>query len=211
MSLINPAYAGAEAKNIIALTSRNQWVSIENSPKTQVLTFSSERKKNVGLGVSIIANNFFVEKNTASYVDFSYKLNLSTNSALYLGLKGGATFQKANLVGLKSSSPGADPAQGLFSRINPNLGVGMLIQTPSFWFSFSVPRLFNTGNDFNFSISATDLVHTYFASGAILKINDSFSLKPNVLIRTVSDFITTADFLTLLNFKNIFEYDHHLI
>ena len=71
MSLINPSYAGAEAENMIALTSRNQWVSIENSPKTQVLTFSSERKKNVGLGLSIISNNYFVERNTASYIDFS--------------------------------------------------------------------------------------------------------------------------------------------
>ena len=62
MSLINPSFAGAEADNMVALTSRNQWASIENSPKTQVLTFSSKRKKNVGLGISIMSNNYFVEK-----------------------------------------------------------------------------------------------------------------------------------------------------
>ena len=45
MSLINPSFAGAEADNLVALTSRNQWASIENSPKTQILTFSSKRKK----------------------------------------------------------------------------------------------------------------------------------------------------------------------
>ena len=139
MSLINPAYAGSEAENMIALTSRNQWVSLENSPKTQVMTFSSERGKNVGLGLSFIANNFFVERNTASYIDFSYKLNFTNETALYLGLKAGATFYKENLLGLTSSSLSIDPAQGLFSRVNPNLGVGMLIQSPVFWFSFSVP------------------------------------------------------------------------
>ena len=154
MSLINPAFAGSEAKNIIALTSRNQWVSLENSPKTQVMTFSSERGKNVGLGLSFIANNFFVERNTASYIDFSYKLNFTDETSLYLGLKAGATFYKENLLGLTSSSLNIDPAQGLFSRVNPNLGIGMLIRSPVFWFSFSVPRLFNSGDKSNFSINS---------------------------------------------------------
>ncbi len=116
MSLINPAYAGSEAENMIALTSRNQWVSLENSPKTQIMTFSSERGKNVGLGLSFIANNFFVERNTASYVDFSYKLNFTNESALYLGLKAGATFYKENLLGLTSSSLSIDP--WIIGRIN---------------------------------------------------------------------------------------------
>ena len=205
MSLINPAFAGSEAKNIIALTSRNQWVSLENSPKTQVMTFSSERGKNVGLGLSFIANNFFVERNTASYIDFSYKLNFTDETSLYLGLKAGATFYKENLLGLTSSSLNIDPAQGLFSRVNPNLGIGMLIRSPVFWFSFSVPRLFNSGDKSNFSITSTDRVHTYFGSGVTLKINDSFLLKPSILLRTVSDLSTTADFLALFSYKNTFD------
>jgi type IX secretion system PorP/SprF family membrane protein len=205
MSLINPAYAGSEAENMIALTSRNQWVSLENSPKTQVMTFSSERGKNVGLGLSFIANNFFVERNTASYIDFSYKLNFTNETALYLGLKAGATFYKENLLGLTSSSLSIDPAQGLFSRVNPNLGIGMLIQSPVFWFSFSVPRLFNSGGNSEFSITSTDRVHTYFGSGVKLKVNDSFFLKPSILIRTVSDLSTTADFLALVSYKNTFD------
>ena len=205
MSLINPSFAGADADNLVALTSRNQWASIENSPKTQVLTFSSKRKKNVGLGISIMSNNYFVEKNTASYLDFSYKLNLSENSLLYLGLKGGATFYKANLIGLTTLNSAPDPAQSSFARFNPNLGIGTYLQTPSFWFSFSIPRLFNSGDTLSFTITSTDQVHTYFASGVIFKINDSFDLKPSILVRSVSNFNTTADFLTLLSYKNLFD------
>ena len=204
MSLINPSFAGSESDNIVALTSRNQWVSIENSPKTQVLTFSSKRKKNVGLGISIMSNNYFVERNTASYIDFSYKLSLSDNSSLYLGLKGGATFYRANLIGLTSLNSSVDPAQSSFARFNPNLGIGVYLQTPSFWFSFSIPRLFNSGDKLNFSITSTDQVHTYFASGVNFKINDSFNLKPSILVRSVSNFNTTADFLALLDYKNLF-------
>ena len=53
MNLINPAYAGAESQNMVAISSRNQWNAVENSPKNQIITFSSQRKNNVGLGVSI--------------------------------------------------------------------------------------------------------------------------------------------------------------
>lgn len=206
MSLINPAYAGSEAQNMISLTSRNQWVSLENSPRTQVMTFSSERKNNVGLGLSVISNNFFVERNTASYVDFSYKLNLTSTAALFLGLKAGATFYKANLVGLTSFSSSTDPAQGLFTNVNPNLGIGMLVRTPSFWFSFSTPRLFNSRNSSEYAISSTDRVHTYIGSGFSFTLNESFKLKPNLLLRTVSDLSTTADLLTLVSFKDRIDF-----
>ena len=118
MSLINPAYAGAEAKNIFAITSRNQWATLENSPKAQVMTFSSQRKNNVGLGVSISSNKYFVEKNTTTYIDFSYRLTFNQSTNLFLGLKGGAAFYKANLLGLSNNSGSTiDPAQGLFSRL----------------------------------------------------------------------------------------------
>ena len=80
MSLLNPAYAGAEFKNLATFNTRNQWVSVENSPSTQLMTFSSERKKNIGIGVSFISNNFYVEKNTASYIDISYRLKVTENS-----------------------------------------------------------------------------------------------------------------------------------
>ena len=202
MSLINPAYAGAEGANTAAFTTRNQWVSIENSPKTQVMTFSSERGKNIGLGLSFISNNFFVERNTASYIDFSYRLKVSENSALFLGLKAGATFFKANLIGLTSLGSEYDPAQNAFSRVNPNLGIGTLLQTSSFWFSFSIPRLFNSIDTFEFSETSTDRIHTYLGSGFTFTLNENLYLKPSILIRSVSDLKTTADFVALLSIKN---------
>ena len=37
MNIINPAFAGSEGQNIVSINSRNQWVSIENAPKNQLL------------------------------------------------------------------------------------------------------------------------------------------------------------------------------
>ena len=196
MSLINPAYAGAEAKNIFAITSRNQWATLENSPKAQVMTFSSQRKNNVGLGVSISSNKYFVEKNTTTYIDFSYRLTFNQSTNLFLGLKGGAAFYKANLLGLSNNSG---------STIDPAQGIGILLQSESFWASFSVPRLFKTTNSIDFSETATDFVHTYFAGGGIFKINENFSLKPSFLLRKVDDQPLTSEFLGMVSFGNFFE------
>ena len=205
MNLINPAYAGAESQNMVAISSRNQWNAVENSPKNQIITFSSQRKNNVGLGVSIGSSKFFVERNTSTYIDFSYRLSITQNTNLFLGLKGGATFYKADLLGLNSSGSGVDPAQGLFSRINPNLGVGALLQSESFWLSLSIPRLFSVSNEIDFSATSTDKVHSYIATGAIFKLNDFLSIKPSILIRSVEDLGATSEFLGMVGFKQFFD------
>jgi len=214
MNLINPAYAGAESQNMVAISSRNQWNALENSPKNQIITFSSQRKNNVGLGVSIGSSKFFVERNTSTYIDFSYRLSITQNTNMFLGLKGGATFYKSDLLGLNSSGSGVDPAQGLFSRINPNLGVGVLLQSESFWLSLSIPRLFSVSNEVDFSATPTDKVHSYIATGGIFQLNDFLSIKPSMLIRSVEtqpetsiieSSITTVEFLGMVGFKQFFD------
>jgi len=46
MNVINPAYAGADASNMLSFTSRSQWASVEDAPNTLALAFSysSERE-----------------------------------------------------------------------------------------------------------------------------------------------------------------------
>ena len=46
MSLLNPAYVGSEGQHSFALTTRNQWAQMEDSPKTVAFTYSSKREKN---------------------------------------------------------------------------------------------------------------------------------------------------------------------
>lgn len=71
MSLINPAYVGSEGQHTFVLTSRNQWAQIEDSPKTVAFTYSTEHDKNVGLGLSVVSDQIFVEKQTQINIDFS--------------------------------------------------------------------------------------------------------------------------------------------
>ena len=76
MQVINPAFAGAEADNMLTLLNRSQWAELDDSPRTMAFAYSSKRENNVGLGISIVSDKVFVEKQTFAYVDFSYMLDL---------------------------------------------------------------------------------------------------------------------------------------
>ena len=86
MQVINPAFAGAESDLSFSFLNRSQWESLDDSPKTMAFSFSSKRKKNVGLGISVVSDKVFVEKQTFAYIDFSYQLDMD-KTKIFLGLK----------------------------------------------------------------------------------------------------------------------------
>ena len=62
MNVINPAFAGALGKNVLAFTSRRQWSSMQDAPSTLAFSYSSERANNVGLGLSVVSDKFSIVK-----------------------------------------------------------------------------------------------------------------------------------------------------
>ena len=202
MQVINPAYAGAEAKSMLSVLNRNQWATIENAPKTTAFAFSTAKKNNVGLGISVISDKVFVEEQTFAYVDFSYKLQLDNATKVFLGLKAGGNFYNADGTGLNSYGIGIDPAQQILSSFNPNVGAGIYLQNDNYWLSFSIPRLFNVNRDDGLVITAKDRVHSYLGAGAKLSLNDNFSLKPSVMLRKVEGLPISMDVTGFFSFQD---------
>lgn len=202
MQVINPAYAGAEAPTMATVLNRNQWATVENAPKTTAFTFSSARKNNIGLGISMVSDKVFVEQQTLAYIDFSYRLQIDDATNLYLGLKGGGNFYNADGTGLNFYGVGLDPAQKVLSRFNPNVGAGAYLQNQKYWVSFSIPRLFNVERDQELVATAKDRVHTYLGAGLSLKINETFILKPSVMFRKVQGLPVSADLTGFLSIQN---------
>lgn len=206
MNVINPAYAGAEASNMFFFTSRQQWASMDNAPSTLAFSYSSARKNNVGLGISLVSDKVFVEQQTFAYVDFSYKLEMNENTQLYLGLKGGGNFYNADPSGLATYSIFTDPTKQQISSFNPNVGVGAFLNGEKFWVSFSIPRLFNATRDRDLAITSKDRVHSYLGGGAYLPLSSNLLFKPSLLIRKVSGLSATTDLTAMLNWKSVFEF-----
>ena len=205
MNVINPAYAGADATNMLSLTSRRQWTSIENAPNTIALAFSSARKNNVGLGVSVVSDKIFIEQQTFTYVDFSYKLELGRDAQLFLGLKGGGNFYRADPTLLNTYDPVSDPTQISLSRFKPNIGAGAYYKASSYWVSFSIPRLINSKRDDELVVNAKDRVHTYLGAGAVFNVGENFRLKPSFMMRKIKGLPITTDLTGMLSWRNTFD------
>lgn len=205
MNLINPAYAGSEGSHVFSLSSRNQWNSIEDSPKTTGFSYSMARSNNVGLGVSIISDKIFIENQTMLTVDFSYKLTLTNDGALFLGIKGGGNSYSADPTPLLGFTNIPDPAQKSLSRFNPNMGVGFLFRIGEVWVSGSMPRLFNSKRDDDVQIQSKDRIHIYLAGGAKFNINEDFAIKPNLIYRKGKGLPNSIDIGSWVSYLNKFD------
>ena len=206
MNVINPAYAGADASNMLSFTSRSQWASVQDAPNTLAFAFSSARENNVGLGISLVSDKVFIEQQTFAYIDFSYKLQMSGESLLFLGLKGGGNFYSADPTSLTTYQSGGDPSQVSLSKFNPNIGAGAYLKGTNYWVSFSIPRLFNVKREAdNLAITAKDRVHTYLGGGVDLAVSNGVLVKPSVMIRKVKGLPTTADITGMVSWQNQFD------
>ena len=205
MPLINPAYAGAEGKHVLSLTNRNQWSNAEDSPKTTALSYSSAVGKNVGLGISVVSDKIFIEKQTMFAIDFSYKLKLNNDGVVFLGIKAGGNSYSANPTPLLTFVRIPDPAKKSLSRFNPNMGVGFLLKMRQIWFSGSMPRLLNPKRDDDIEIQSRDRIHTYLAAGAMFSFNDKFTLKPNLMYRNTKGIGDVTDLGVKGAYMNRFE------
>lgn len=201
MQVINPAYAGAEADLLFSFINRSQWESLDDSPKTMAFSLSSKRKNNIGLGLSVVSDKVFVEKQTFAYLDFSYLLDMG-KTKIFLGLKGGGNFYRASSLDLEDYNLTIDPAQGELSRFNPNVGAGLYIKNKIYWFSVSIPRLFNVKRNDDLSLGAKDRVHSYVGGGFDLPISKSLTFKPMIMLRKVKSLPLSKDiggFLSIIN------------
>ena len=204
MQVINPAFAGAESDLSFSFLNRSQWESLDDSPKTMAFSFSSKRKKNVGLGISVVSDKVFVEKQTFAYIDFSYQLDMD-KTKIFLGLKGGGNFYRTSSINLEDYNPIIDPAQRELTRFNPNIGAGIYIKNNLYWFSFSIPRLFNVKRNQDISFGSKDRVHSYLGGGLELPLNKSLILKPMIILRKVKSLPISKDAGVFLGIKNKFD------
>ena len=204
MQVINPAYTGAEADLLFSFLNRSQWESLDDSPKTMAFSFSSKRKNNVGLGLSVVSDKVFVERQTFAYVDFSYLLDMG-KTRIFLGLKGGGNFYRASSLDLEDYNSTIDPAQSELSRFNPNVGAGVYIKNKTYWFSFSIPRLFNVKRNEDLNLGAKDRVHSYIGAGFELPVNKNLTFKPIIMLRKVKSLPLSKDIGGFLSISNKFD------
>ena len=71
MNVVNPAFAGADGTTHFTANVRSQWEEVIDAPETQSLIFSTVVGDKVGLGLTVVNDETFIERETGFFVDFS--------------------------------------------------------------------------------------------------------------------------------------------
>ena len=209
MNLINPAYAGAATSSELGLNIRSQWAGVEGAPETQSGFFSTRLGRNLGIGLSIINDQTFVENQTSVSIDFSYKLQLTKSTNLFLGIKAGASSYNVNEQGLNTFGIGSDPSlSGLDGSFTPNIGIGAYLKGEQYFVAFSIPKILSPDRlEQNGGIArlGVDRVHMYFSTGYDFNLGRNTVFKPSTLIRYVDAAPLSINFTAAFSLAQRFE------
>lgn len=198
---VNPAYAGS--RDVLSLTGlyRTQWVGLDGAPKT--MTFSGHtplRNKKLGLGVSLVRDQIWIQDETYLDIDFSYTINTSDNGQLAFGLKAGAHLLNIDFSRTNPENPTDDDfnlSNNVDNKFSPNVGFGIYYYTDKFYLGYSAPTLLRTkyyDNDVNsISYLAKDRVNHYLIAGYVFELSADLKLKPAVLFKAVQGAPLQAD------------------
>ena len=125
LSVFNPAFTGVEG-SAINLNTRAQWIGLEDAPLTNYLIVHFPEKRNASIGLSIQNDRVFVENKTLLTFDYSYRLQLSDNSNISLGIKAGGMFFNVDTNNIpRIFTVPNESVSSLGNYFSPILGVGL--------------------------------------------------------------------------------------
>ena len=198
---INPGYAGS--RDVLSLNGlyRTQWVGLEGAPKTMTFALNTPlRNQNLGLGVSLIRDEIWIQDETYLDIDFSYTINTSDSGQLAFGLKAGAHLLNIDFTRTNpenNTDDDFDIANNVDNRFSPNVGFGVYYHTDRFYLGYSAPTLLRTKyyDDEVSTVSylAKDRVNHYLIAGYVFNLSDNTKLKPALLFKAVQGAPLQAD------------------
>lgn len=209
MNAVNPAYAGADGVSRLTTHFRNQWVNVDDAPQTQTFFFDTAIGEKIGLGISVVNDEVFVENNTIFTIDFSYKLELNYTTNLFLGLKAGGSSYNFNRQELANLDFPTDPALGnLDTGFRPNVGLGAYLVNDKYFVSLSVPRIalnerVDIGN--GRATIASEKTHFFLSGGYDFDISLDWEFRPSTMIRYVGAAPIAVDVTAAFRYKENIE------
>jgi len=186
---INPAYVEDKGGMTVMALHRNQWLGIESSPKSYMLTLNSELKKDkMNGGISILHDNFGAGKDTYVNLDYSYRIYLSRSNTISFGLKAGILNRDNDFSNLTIYQQNDPSFQNDFaSVIKPSFGLGVYYNSYDFYVGLSaLNALENYQINTNSPIKSDSQITSYLIAGYVFERSENFKLKPATLIKYVA-------------------------
>ena len=189
---INPAIAGMNDYYQIKTSIRNQWVGIEDAPKTTLLSIYGKSNDRVGLGGLVFNDQVGPTSRAGANLTYAYHINLSQRIKLSLALSGGFTQFKIDKENWNVSNPD-DPllSGGEIVNLVPDATFGFNIYSEDNWYlGASVPQLLNselilTDDNDNVTLDANLARHINVMGLYNMKINHYWDIQPSILFKSV--------------------------
>ncbi|WP_439153064.1 PorP/SprF family type IX secretion system membrane protein [Winogradskyella sp.] len=209
MNVINPAFAGADGNTSFTSSFRSQWISVQGAPETQSFFYSQPLGDKIGLGLTLVSDQVFVESQTSFNIDFSYRLQVSETANLFLGLKAGGSTYSVDRGNLSNIGLPVDPAlSNIDNGFRPNFGAGAYLLHDKYFVSLSVPRILSSERIDKAEgrvTQATQEAHVYLAGGYNFDISDNTEFRPSTMVRYVSGTPLSLDLTAAFRFYDKFE------
>ncbi len=187
MNVVNPAYAGSRETLSIGVLGRTQWVGIDGAPQTITANIHAPVGRNLGLGLSVIADKIGPVKEQNLFADISYTVNTSEEGRLAFGLKGGVSFFNGDLASLlaPNNTVGVDPLLNSdLTEMFPNVGAGIYYYTDKFYLGASVPNILETPHFDNLDQSkASEKMHGFLTAGYVFDLSENVDFKPAAILK----------------------------
>lgn len=184
--MINPAYNGAYDVLSATALSRVQWAGIDGAPKTNTLNVGASIVNNkVGLGLTLLNDNFGVNNNTEIELSYAYKLRWR-DKLLSMGLQTGIINYSYDYSKIDYEYIDDPLILGAGDNATQeNFGFGLWLMSDNYAFGFSVPRILDITIDDGVSESTRYRKHFYISAAYLFDQLLAVKFKPSVLIRSV--------------------------
>ena len=178
---VNPAYAGSRGSLYVVAVNRNQWVGIDDAPRTTTISANTPLRINkMGLGLSIVRDQTGFQNHTSFYVDYSYTVKMKEEHYFSFGVKAGFSQYKIDQEFYDFESVMEDPALNeKLNRWTPNVGAGVYYHTKKWYLGLSTPRLISTDYNKNGDFVALEKNHYYAIGGYVFGLTSNTKFKPS--------------------------------
>jgi len=200
-----PAVAGSRPWFEIRSAHRNQWVGIQDAPRTFMLSATSPVGAKMGVGGFVYTDHVGPTRRTGAQVSYTYHLRLNDRLRLGMGLSFG--LQQFLIDGSKITfHDNADPVMDdqLRGSIVPDASFSLLLHHDKWWVGAMVPQLiesriaFYDADDQSMSTLAR---HYYGMAGYRWSVSEDFRIEPSVLVKYVSPVPPKIDLTATLRYK----------
>jgi len=185
----NAGYTGAREVLSIRALYRDQWSGtklggIDGAPKTTSFSIHSPLKnEHFALGFWFVNDRLGLEHKNQFNASYAYRVALGKKVKLSIGINAGILWYKYNGAGEVTADPEAIPAPNV-SKVLPDVGAGLYLYHPNFYFGASVPNFIKGDLEAkNSDRNSKRTAHFVTMAGGVIPAGKVLKIRPQIQYR----------------------------